>query len=184
LVAYLQNQLKPGIRSADVAAGYKKILDQITVKAEEGVPTVSPSFKAIDDARRLMGESFRGKPAEGYAAIDDKARKDIYGKLSKIQENFAGPKQTQLLADYADSRPELAAFGSKAGQQLTGMDRSALTQFATDPSKMPGYFFKTPTAFQNLVELVGDKALATQAGLDHITANWLPRILRLKCVTG
>lgn len=171
LVAYLQNQLKPGVRSADVAAGYKKILDQITVKAEEGVPTVSPSFKAIDDARRLMGESFRGKPAEGYAAIDDKARKDIYGKLSKIQENFAGPKQTQLLKDYADSRPELAVFGSKAGQQLTKLDRSALTQFATDPSKMPGYFFKTPTAFQNLVELVGDKALATQAGLDHITAE-------------
>jgi hypothetical protein len=171
LVAYLQNQLKPGIRSADVAAGYKKILDQITVKAEEGVPTVSPSFKAIDDARRLMGESFRGKPAEGYAAIDAKARKDIYGKLSKIQENFAGPKQTQLLADYADSRPELAAFGSKAGQQLTALDRGALEQFATDPSKMPGYFFKTPTAFQNLVELVGDKALATQAGLDHIAAE-------------
>ena len=171
LVTYLENQLKPGVRSADVAAGYKKILDQITVKVEKGAPAVSPSFKAIDDARRLMGDSFRGAPAEGYASIDDKARKDIYGKLSKIQENFAGAKQAQLLTDYADSRPELAVFGSKAGQQLTGMDRSALTQFATDPSKMPAYFFKTPTAFQNLVELVGDKALATQAGLDHITAQ-------------
>jgi len=171
LVTYLENQLKPGVRSADVAAGYKKILDQITVKVEKGAPAVSPSFKAIDDARRLMGDSFRGAPAEGYASIDDKARKDIYGKLSKIQENFAGAKQAQLLTDYADSRPELAVFGSKAGQQLTGMDRSALTQFATDPFKMPAYFFKTPTAFQNLVELVGDKALATQAGLDHITAQ-------------
>jgi hypothetical protein len=171
LVTYLENQLKPGVRSADVAAGYKKILDQITVKVEKGAPAVSPSFKAIDDARRLMGESFRGAPAEGYANIDDKARKDIYGKLSKIQSNFAGPKQTQLLTDYADSRPELAVFGSKAGQQLTGMDRGALTQFANDPSKMPGYFFKTPTAFQNLVDLVGDKALATQAGLDHITSE-------------
>ena len=171
LVTYLENQLKPGVRSADVAAGYKKILDQITVKVEKGAPSVSPSFKAIDYARRFMGDSFRGAPAEGYASIDDKARKDIYGKLSKIQENFAGAKQAQLLTDYADSRPELAVFGSKAGQQLTGMDRSALTQFATDPSKMPAYFFKTPTAFQNLVELVGDKALATQAGLDHITSE-------------
>lgn len=171
LVTYLQNQLKPGVRSADVAAGYKKILDQITVPPVEGAPVMSPSFQAIDDARRLMGESFRGKPAEGYAAIDETARKDMYGKLSKIQENFAGPKQAQLLTDYADSRPELAVFGSKAGKQLTALDRGALTQFATDPSKMPGYFFKTPTAFQNLVDLVGDKALATQAGLDHITAE-------------
>ena len=171
LIAYLQSQIKLSVRSPDVAAGYKKILDQITVKVEKGEPAVSPSFKAIDDARRLMGESFRGTPAEGYAAIDEIARKDIYSKLSKIQSNFAGPKQTQLLTDYADSRPELAVFGSKAGQQLTGMDRSALTQFANDPSKMPAYFFKTPTAFQNLVDLVGDKALATQAGLDHITAQ-------------
>jgi hypothetical protein len=171
LVTYLKNQLKPGVRSADVAAGYKKILDQITVKAEEGVPAAPPSFRAIDDARRLMGDSFRGVPAEGYAAIDEAARKDIYGKLRDIQVNFAGPKQAQLLTDYADSRPELAVFGSKAGKQLTGLDRGALAQFATDPSKMPGYFFKTPTAFQNLVALVGDKALATQAGLDHITTE-------------
>ena len=171
LVTYLRNQIKPGVRSADVAAGYKKILDQITVKAEEGVPAPPPSFKAIDDARRLMGDSFRGVPAEGYGAIDETARKDIYGKLRDIQVNFAGPKQAQLLTDYADSRPELAVFGSKAGQQLTKLDRSALTQFATDPSKMPAYFFKTPTAFQNLVELVGDKALATQAGLDHIATE-------------
>ena len=167
LVDYLESQTKPGVRAKEVAAGYKKILDQITVKADEGALT----FKAIDDARRLMGESFRGAPAEGYAAIEDKARKDIYGKLRDIQVKFAGDKQAQLLSDYADSRPELAAFGSKAGQQLTGMDRGALKQFATDPSKMPGYFFKTPTSFQHLADLVGDKALATQAGLDHITTE-------------
>ena len=171
LIAYLQSQIKLSVRSPDVAAGYKKILDQVTVKVDEGAQAMSPSFKAIDDARRLMGESFRGAPAEGYAAIDEIARKDIYSKLSKIQANFAGSKQAQLLTDYADSRPELAVFGSKAGQKLTGLDRSALTQFANDPAQMPAYFFKTPTAFQNLVELVGDKALATQAGLDHITAQ-------------
>ena len=167
LVDYLESQTKPGVRAKAVAEGYKKILDQITVKADEGAVT----FKAIDDARRLMGDSFRGAPAEGYAAIEDKARKDIYGNLRDIQVKFAGDKQAQLLSDYADSRPELAAFGSKAGQQLTGMDRGALKQFATDPSKMPGYFFKTPTSFQHLVDLVGDKALATQAGLDHITTE-------------
>jgi len=171
LVNYLKGQIKLSVRSPKTAAGFKQILDEITVKVEKDAPAMSPRYLAIDDARRLMGESFRGAPAEGYAAIDERARRDIYGKLRDIQVKFAGPKAGQMLTDYADSRPELAVFGSKAGQQLTGMDRSALTQFATDPSKMPAYFFKTPTAFQNLVELVGDKALATQAGLDHITAQ-------------
>jgi hypothetical protein len=164
LVNYLESQLKPGVRSTEVAAGYKKILDQIKVSSEG----VAPSFQAIDDARRLMGESFRGEPAEGYRALDEIARKNIYGKLRDIQVKFAGDKQAQLLTDYADSRPELAVFGSKAGKQMTGLDRGDLAQFATDSSKMPAYFFKTPTSFQRLVDLVGDKALATQAGLDHI----------------
>ena len=171
LVNYLESQIKLSVRSPKTAAGFKQILDEITVKVEKDAPAMSPRYLAIDDARRLMGESFRGTPAEGYAAIEESARRDIYGKLRDIQVKFAGPKADQMLKDYADSRPELAVFGSKAGQQLTGMDRRALTQFATDPSKMPGYFFKTPTAFQNLVDLVGDKALATQAGLDHITTE-------------
>ena len=171
LVNYLEGQIKLSVRSPKTAAGFKQILDEITVKVEKDAPAMSPRYLAIDDARRLMGESFRGAPAEGYAAIDERARRDIYGKLRDIQVKFAGPKAGQMLTDYADSRPELAVFGSKAGQQLTGMDRGALAQFATDPAKMPAYFFKTPTSFQNLVELVGDKALATQAGLDHITAQ-------------
>jgi len=171
LVSYLQKQIKLGERAPEVAAGFKKILDQITVKAEEGAPAIAPSFRALDDARRLMGESFRGLPAEGYGAIDEVARKNIYGKLRDIQVNFAGPKQAQLLTDYADSRPELAQFGSAAGKKMTGLDRGSLSQFANNPENIPAYFFKTPTSFQQLVDLVGDKAVATQAGLDYIATE-------------
>ena len=162
LVTDLQAELVPGKNSKDVAAGYKKILDQITGPV---------SYNSIDQSRKLLGDSFGNPRITGYESLARDVQQDIYKRLRDIQVKFAGPKADQMLKDYADSRPELAVFGSKAGQQLTGMDRGALTQFATDPSKMPGYFFKTPTAFQNLVELVGDKALATQAGLDHITAE-------------
>jgi hypothetical protein len=187
LVAELQAELAPGKNSPEVAAGYRKILDQITGKETKplgvlaqaqqelaGGVAAAPtpvSYNAIDQTRRLLGESFGNPRVTGYENIDKLARQDVYRKLRDLQVKFAGPKADQMLKDYADSRPELAVFGSKAGQQLTGMDRGALAQFATDPSKMPGYFFKTPTAFQNLVDLVGDKALATQAGLDHITAQ-------------
>jgi len=162
LISDLEAELVPGKNSKDVIEGYKKILDQITGPV---------SYNSIDQSRKLLGDSFGNPRITGYENLERDVQQNIYKRLRDIQVKFAGPKAEQMLKDYADSRPELAVFGSKAGQQLTGMDRSALAQFATDPSKMPGYFFKTPTAFRNLVELVGDKALATQAGLDHITAE-------------
>ena len=162
LVSDLEAEMVPGKNSKDVIAGYKKIFDQITGPV---------SYNSIDQSRKLLGDSFGNPRITGYETLDRDIQQNLYKRLRDIQVKFAGPKADQMLKDYADSRPELAVFGSKAGQQLTGMDRSALAQFATDPSKMPGYFFKTPTAFQNLVDLVGDKALATQAGLDHITTE-------------
>ena len=162
LISDLEAEMVPGKNSKDVIAGYKKIFDQITGPI---------SYNSIDQSRKLLGDSFGNPNITGYETLSRDIKQDIYARLRDVQVKFAGPKADQMLKDYADSRPELAVFGSKAGQQLTGMDRRALTQFATDPSKMPGYFFKTPTAFQNLVDLVGDKALATQAGLDHITTE-------------
>jgi hypothetical protein len=160
LVSDLEAELVPGKNSKDVAAGYKKILDQITGPV---------SYNSIDQTRKLLGDSFGNPRITGYETLARDVQQDIYKRLRDIQVKFAGPKADQMLRDYADSRPELAVFGSKAGQQLTGLDRSALTQFANDPAKMPAYFFKTPTSFQQLVELVGDKALATQSALDYAT---------------
>ena len=169
LVAELEAELAPGKNSPDVAAGYKKILDQITVKVKKGEPAVSPSYNAIDQARRLLGESFGSVPVEGYKNIDKIARQNMYGKLRDLQVKFGGDKVDDLLSSYADSRPELAQFGSAAGKKMTGMDRGALEQFATDPENLPAYFFKTPTSFQNLVDLVGDRKLAVSSALDYAT---------------
>ncbi len=169
IIAQLKAELAPGKNTPDVAAGYKKILDQITVKVDEGAPAVSPSYNAIDQARRLLGESFGNVPVEGYKNIDKIARQNMYGKLRDLQVKFGGDKVDDLLSNYADSRPELAQFGSAAGKKMTGMDRGALEQFATDPSNMPAYFFKTPTSFQNLVDFVGDRKLAVSSALDYAT---------------
>ena len=162
LISDLEAEMVPGKNSKDVIAGYKKIFDQITGPI---------SYNSIDQSRKLLGDSFGNPNITGYETLSRDIKQDIYARLRDVQVKFAGPKADQMLKDYADSRPELAVFGSKAGQQLTKLDRSALTQFATDPSKMPGYFFKTPTSFQHLIDLVGDKTLATQAGLDHITTE-------------
>lgn len=188
LVDRLKAELKPGVHSPDVARGYQKILDQITVPTRVGEapvafqpavgggvvsvrgpvkPPEKPTFQAIDDARRMLGEAFRGEADEGYKAIGNTAQKEFYGLVSQVQKDFAGDAQTRLLTQYADSRPGLEIFGSKAGTKLTGLDKGALSQFASDPSNIPKVFFSSPKMFASLVELVGDKALATQAAQQY-----------------
>lgn len=171
LVASLKNETKPGVRSKDVAAAYQKILDQIKIGAEGE----KPSFQAIDDARRLLGEAFRGQADEGYKAIGQTAQKKYYGLLSQVQKDFAGEPQTQLLTQYADSRPGLEVFGSKAGTKLTGLDKGALTQFASDPSKLPDYFFSTPKNYNALIEMVGSKELALKAAQQYAANQLAPK---------
>jgi hypothetical protein len=196
LVKSLENEIKPGVHSKDVAAAYQKILDQIKTSAKgeavpdftfnpatgqmvysetPGAPGVGPSFQAIDDARRMLGEAFRGQPDEGYKAIGQTAQKKYYGLLSQVQKDFAGEPQTQLLTQYADSRPGLEVFGSKAGTKLTGMDKGALTQFASDPSKIPDFFFSTPKNYNALIEMVGNKEMALKAAQQYAANQLAPK---------
>ena len=196
LVASLERETKPGVHSKDVAAAYQKILDQIKTSAggeatpnftfdptsgqmvyseTPGAAGVGPSFQAIDDARRMLGEAFRGQADEGYKAIGQTAQKKYYGLLSQIQKDFAGEPQTRLLTQYADSRPGLEVFGSKAGTKLTGLDKGALTQFASDPSKLPDYFFSTPKNYNALIEMVGSKELALKAAQQYAANQLAPK---------
>jgi len=188
LVADLRSQLLPGKHSPEVAAAYQKILTQITSAEPKplsalaqmqqelsGAATSAPapvSFQAIDDARRMLGEAFRGQPAEGYAAIGETAMKKYYPMLSKVQKDFAGEKQAQLLDDYATSRPGLEVFISKAGKKVTGIDPKTKEQFLTDAASIPSTFFSTPTQFNNLVKMVGGRDLAVKAARDY-AANQL-----------
>lgn len=196
LIASLERETKPGVHSKDVAAAYQKILDQIkaTAKGEAtpdfkfdtatgqmvyseipGAPSVGPSFQAVDDARRMLGEAFRGQADEGYKAIGQVAQKKYYGLLSQVQKDFAGEPQTKLLTQYADTRPGLEVFGSKAGTKLTGLDKGALTQFASDPSKLPDYFFSTPKNYNALVEMVGSKEMALAAAQQYAANQLAPK---------
>lgn len=196
VIASLESEIKPGVHSKDVAAAYQKILDQIKTgpKGEAtpnftfdsttgamvysetpGAAGVGPSFQAIDDGRRMLGEAFRGQGDEGYKAIGQTAQKKYYGLLSQIQKDFAGEPQTQLLTQYADSRPGLEVFGSKAGTKLTGMDKGAMSQFASDPSKLPDYFFSTPKNYNALIEMVGSKEMALKAAQQYAANQLAPK---------
>jgi hypothetical protein len=178
LVASLENEIKPGVHSRDVAAAYQKILNQVKILGEKdatGKVSNLTSFQAVDDARRMLGEAFRGQADEGYKAIGQTAQKKYYGLLSQIQKDFAGEEQSKLLTQYADTRPGLEVFGSKAGTKLVSLDKGALTQFANDPSKLPDYFFSTPKNYNALIEMVGSKELALKAAQQYAANQLAPK---------
>lgn len=169
LVNDLKSNLEAGKRSPDVQGTYKHILGQITSGGTDVFGQPKPiSFQALDDVRRNLGEVFRGRPPEGYAAIAaDDARK-YYAKISDIQKRYAGAPQEQLLDDYARGKEGLEPFISAKGRKATALDRYDDKQFATDASTLPDAYFKNRASVQALKSLTGNDALVNRAALEYV----------------
>ncbi len=185
LISSLKSELKPGLHSPDVASDFENILRQITTKAKPqeqpfggmggdpfaviGEKKPSVSFQQIDEVRRQLGEVFRGKPPEGYKAIDAQTARRYYARLSDLQKRFAGGPdgpQAKLLDDYAASTEGMDVFRSKVGQRATALDKFDDSQFATDAAALPTSYFKTRGSVQALRELTGDDAIVNKAALE------------------
>jgi hypothetical protein len=157
----LTDNLKPGKRSPDVQGTYKHILSQFDA-------TKPITFQALDDVRRSLGEVFRGKPPEGYAAIAaDDARK-YYAMISDIQKKYAGDAQERLLDDYARGKEGLEPFISAKGRKATALDRYDDTQFVTDASALPETYFKSRSSIRALKQLTGDEKLVNEAAMQFV----------------
>ena len=168
LVQSLQSEIVPGKHSPDIASAYQKILSSISNTERDIFGQPKPvSFQQIDDARRALGDAFRGQPAQGYAAIDEKVAKEYYQKLRDVQVQYGGGAVDRMLRNYADSMEGLQVFGSKAGKKLTALDAYDDKQFAVDPSAIPKVFFSSGQQFKNLVDLVGNKDVAVNAARDY-----------------
>lgn len=168
VVKEIQGELAPGKRSPSVQASYQKILSDLTNPEKDVFGQPKPiTFQALDDVRRKLGDAFRGKPAEGYDAIGEQAAKNLYGKVSNIQEKYAGPAQRKLLDDYALRTEGLQTFSSKYGKKSTALDQYREDQFATDPSALPDAYFKTRASVQALKELTGNPAMVNHAALEY-----------------
>lgn len=158
-------------RSPAVAANYKFLLSQLTNGEKDVFGQAKPvSFQALDDVRRQLGDAFRGKPSEGYAAMDTATAKDFYHKISAVQKKYAGGDtgpQAKLLDDYASATPGLEKFSSTFGKKATALDQYRDEQFATDASSLPSTFFKTRASIQALHELTGNKTQVQAAALEY-----------------
>lgn len=163
LVNSIRGELVGGMRSPTVQAGYQKILSEIENKNEVG----TTSFQALDDVRRSLGEAFRGKPPQGYEAIEKGAAKDLYQKISNLQKKYAGPAQEKLLEDYHAATEGMQVFSSKAGKKATALDQFREGNFATDASTLPSTYFKTRASIQALKDLTGSNKEVAVAALEH-----------------
>ena len=183
IVANLKKELKPGLHSPDVASDFENILKQISTKVKtqeqpfggmgadpfasinEKKPPVS--FQQIDEVRRQLGEVFRGKAPEGYKAIDAETARKYYAQLSELQKKYAGSAQEKLLDDYAEKTVGLEKFSSKYGKKSTALDQYREDTFATDPSALPGVYFKTRASVKSLKELTGNESQVNHAALEY-----------------
>lgn len=160
MVADLEGNIAEGKRSPDVQGTYKNILSQIKAG--------NLSFQALDDVRRSLGEVFRGKPSEGYAAISAGDARKYYAQISDIQKKFAGDAQERLLDDYARGKEGLEPFISARGRKATALDRYDDSQFVTDPSKLPDAYFNSRTGVRALKQLTGDEKMVNEAAQQYV----------------
>lgn len=160
-------------------SAYQKVYDAISnrrvqsgIDPETGNPTYQTfktTFEAIDAVRRKLGDAAFGEAKEGYEALGQKAAKDMYGKLSKIQEAYAGDSQKVLQETYSGMSEGLSKFKGAAGKRVTAMDRLDPEAFAKDPATLAPSFFKSQQGVRDLYELTGgDSGLVTKLGGDYL----------------
>ena len=133
--------------------------------------TFRTGFEAADDFRRFVGEIFK-KDIEGYQAISAIEKQEIYGLLSRLQEEYVGATaQKSLQANWSAASKALDALESKSGKTLLQLEEG--TQAFNKPAaELPGYFFSSRDRVQTAIDLSGDPAAVRKVAGDYL-ANQL-----------
>lgn len=175
-----------------VANGLAPVTDQGTLRAyqnvrdainnrrvqtgvgEDGKPTFQTfktSFDALDQVRRKLGDVVANRDVEGYSTIGHSIAKDLYGRISRVQEAYAGPVQRELQTGYSDDSIGLRKFGTGAGSKTTALDRVDPERFAADPSSLPKEFFRSQQSVRDLTELTGNPGLTQTAARSYMAQS-------------
>ena len=137
----------------------------------------NPSFKALDQVRRKLGDVIGNKDVEGYSAIGKDVATKLYSKISDVQKEFVGADQTgknlqQMMQEqYHDASLGLRKFGTGVGGKTTALDRVDPERFAADPQGVPKQFFSSQQAVRDLKELTGDSGLVQRAGSSYVSSQ-------------
>jgi hypothetical protein len=127
---------------------YQDLWNRLTpkqVKTSTGaIKTVTPGFKAVDEARTWLGQVF-DNPQSGYAGLKATEQKRLYPILARLEEEYVGGTggsnlQTNLQANWRGAAQNLKKFDTRAGKALTG--EQGMTGAANlTPAEIPARFF-------------------------------------------
>lgn len=162
LVASLTN-----IRNS-VKGGVKNVVNEQGVVTQVKVP---PSFEALDQVRRKLGDVFAGKDVEGFKNISREQAQELYGLVRAAQVEYAGGKNgafDMLLRNYAEDKALLNALKIPTGKKIIAKDLINPEYFTYDPSGLAREFFSTRKKVQDLFNLTKDPAFVEQQASNHV----------------
>jgi hypothetical protein len=162
LVASLNN-----IRNA--VGGIKQSVNEAGEVVETAGKT--PSFEALDEVRRKLGDVFAGKEVEGFKNISREQATELYQLIRAAQVEYAGGKNgafDMLLRNYAEGKELLNALKIPAGKKIVGKDLINPEYFTYDPSGLAREFFSTRKKVQDLFNLTKDPAFVEQQASNHV----------------
>ena len=129
---------------------------ELSTEGNQIFRTISPTFSAVNDARRWVGTVFSKNPPEGYAGISANVQKDLYGLLDNLQEEVIGKAQPQLQTNWREGLKKLESFKTDVAKKLTGVQKGTDVP-KVSPDKIPDAIFKGKGVgdFDQLIKAVG-----------------------------
>jgi cell division septum initiation protein DivIVA len=172
----LKNYIKGKV---DANASPRQTTDQGTLRVYGQVNEAlqNPSFEALDQVRRKLGDVLGGRDVEGYSAVGKDVAGKLYAKISDIQKEFVGKDpsgtnlQQMMQEQYHDASLGLRKFGTGAGGKAAAIDRVDPERFAADPAGVPKQFFSSQQSVRDLQELTGDSGLVQRAGSSYVSSQ-------------
>lgn len=133
-----------------------------------------PSFNALDQERRKLGEAYSGKPIEGFDALTEGQKKDLYKLIRETQVEYAGGKDgafDMLLRNYSEGKDLLNALKIPPGKKIIAKDLINPEYMTYDPSGLAREFFTTRKKVQDLFNLTKDPAFVEQQASNHVARS-------------
>lgn len=162
LVASLTN-----IRNA--IGGIKQAVNEVGEVVE--VAGKTPSFQALDEVRRKLGDVYAGKEVEGFKNITKEQARDLYKLIREAQVEYAGGKDgafDMLLRNYSEGKDLLNALKIPPGKKIIKTDLINPEYMTYDPSGLASEFFQSRKKVMDLVNLTKDAAFVEQAAANHV----------------
>lgn len=132
------------------------------------------AYEALDDFRRRLGQSAKfGEPVTGYEALSSKNAGDLYGRVSKVQEEFIGEPFKAMQKAYETGTRALEPFEGRAGKRYAGIDFSDPSRFKTNPKQLVNEAFGSRQGVDDLIRLTGNNVKEVEAiAKDYVATSF------------